>query len=207
MRLKESTYCVAPPPSFHVNLCVHVYTYMQIQGHILLFHISLYFNLPVYYYWIKCMIWNKNCKYGRTNVVMWHFFLTYTIMVGYPDSAHPLMEGGGIFCPSSYALSCLWIYYCIYGICGNSFHTGLSTMTGSLAGHVLYTIMWCVTLSGWVLPYLGMVVRVPGNDPHFGGDQSDWVPILYLHTIWLIPSFCRKNRFVSITFSSRDTKT
>ncbi len=29
-------------------------------------------------------------------------------------------------------------------------------------------------------------------------------PILLLHAIWLTPAFCRKNRFVSITFSSRD---
>ncbi len=42
---------------------------------------------------------------------------------------------------------------------------------------------------------------------HFGGFQSDWVPILYLNTIRLTPSFNRKNWFVSITFSSRDTRT
>ncbi len=40
-----------------------------------------------------------------------------------------------------------------------------------------------------------------------GGVQSDWVPMLYLNIIGLTPSFCRKNRFVSITFSSRDTRT
>ncbi len=60
---------------------------------------------------------------------------------------------------------------------------------------------------GVVLPYLGMVVRFRGDDPRFGDFQSDWVPILYLNTIRLTLSFCRKNRLVSITFSSRDIRT
>ncbi len=42
--------------------------------------------------------------------------------------------------------------------------------------------------------------------PPFWGFHSDWVPMLYLRTIRLTPSFCRKNRVVSITFSSRDTR-
>ncbi len=37
--------------------------------------------------------------------------------------------------------------------------------------------------------------------------QSDRVPILYHISIGLTPSFCRKNRVVSITFGSRDTWT
>ncbi len=45
---------------------------------------------------------------------------------------------------------------------------------------------------GWVLPYLGMVGRFCGDGPGFGDFQSDWVPILYLNTIRLTPSFCRK---------------
>ncbi len=60
---------------------------------------------------------------------------------------------------------------------------------------------------GGVLPYLVMVGRSRGDDPRFGDFRSDWVPILYFITIRLTPSFCRKNRFVSITFSSRDTRT
>ncbi len=59
----------------------------------------------------------------------------------------------------------------------------------------------------WVLPYLGMVGRFHGDDPHFGNFQSEWVPTLYRSTIRLTPYFCRNNRIVSITFSSRDTRT
>ncbi len=43
--------------------------------------------------------------------------------------------------------------------------------------------------------------------PHFGDFQSDWVPILYLNTIWLTPLSAVRNHLVSITLSSRDTKT
>ncbi len=57
-----------------------------------------------------------------------------------------------------------------------------------------------------VLPYLGMVGRFHGDDPCFGDFQFDWVPFLYLTTIQLTLSFCRKNQFVSITFSSKDAK-
>ncbi len=60
---------------------------------------------------------------------------------------------------------------------------------------------------GDVLPYLDMVGRFRGDDPPFLDFQSDWVPILYLNTIRLTLSFCRKSRFVSSTFSSRDTRT
>ncbi len=45
---------------------------------------------------------------------------------------------------------------------------------------------------GGVLPYLGMVGRFRGDDPRFWEFRSDWVPILYLSTIWLTPSFWRK---------------
>ncbi len=58
-----------------------------------------------------------------------------------------------------------------------------------------------------VLPSFGIVGRFCGDDPRFGDFLSEWVPILYLNTIRLIPSFCKKNRFVSITFSSRVSRT
>ncbi len=45
---------------------------------------------------------------------------------------------------------------------------------------------------GWVLPYLDMVGRFRGDDPHFGDSQFNWVPILYLNTIRMTPCFCRK---------------
>ncbi len=60
---------------------------------------------------------------------------------------------------------------------------------------------------GWVLPYLGMEERFRSDDSHFWDFQSNWGPFLYLNTIQLTPSFCRKNLFVSITFSSRDART
>ncbi len=59
---------------------------------------------------------------------------------------------------------------------------------------------------GGGLPYLGMVGRFRGDDPHFGGFQTDWVPILYLNTIQLTPSFCRTKWLVSLTFSSIDPR-
>ncbi len=59
---------------------------------------------------------------------------------------------------------------------------------------------------GGVLTYLGMV-EVPRWWPRFWDFRSDLVYILYLNTIRLTPFFCRKNRFVSITFRSRDTRT
>ncbi len=49
------------------------------------------------------------------------------------------------------------------------------------------TIWW-----GGGLLYLGMVGRFRGDDSRFGDFQSDWVLILYLTTIRLTPSFCRK---------------
>ncbi len=42
---------------------------------------------------------------------------------------------------------------------------------------------------GGHFPYLGMVRRFRGDDPLFYF-QSDWVPILYLNTMRLNPSFC-----------------
>ncbi len=50
-----------------------------------------------------------------------------------------------------------------------------------------YICSQCLPLRspGWVLPYLGMVGRFRGHDPHFGDFQSDWVPILYINSIWL----------------------
>ncbi len=67
--------------------------------------------------------------------------------------------------------------------------------------HFLLSIEWLVMVS-WCV-----VGRFRGDDPCFGDSKSDWVPILYISTIQLNTSFCRKNRLVSITFSSRDTKT
>ncbi len=58
-----------------------------------------------------------------------------------------------------------------------------------------------------VLPYLGMVGRFRGDDPRFCDCWSDLVPIVWCNQIRLTHSFCRKNQFVSIAFSSRDTWT
>ncbi len=54
-----------------------------------------------------------------------------------------------------------------------------------------------------LLQFMGIVGMFRGNDRLFGDFQSDWIPILYLNTIQLTLSFCRKNRYISITFSSR----
>ncbi len=54
-----------------------------------------------------------------------------------------------------------------------------------------------------VLPYLCMVARFNGDDPHFGDFQSDWVSILYHNIIWLTPLSAEKNLFVSITLFNR----
>ncbi len=43
-----------------------------------------------------------------------------------------------------------------------------------------------------------MVERFRGDDPCIGDFQSDWVPILYLNTIRLNPSFCRKKIVLSL---------
>ncbi len=37
--------------------------------------------------------------------------------------------------------------------------------------------------------------------PPFWDFRSNWVPLLYHNSIWLTPSFCRNNRFVSILFT------
>ncbi len=58
-----------------------------------------------------------------------------------------------------------------------------------------------------ILSYIGMVGRFCGDDPHFCDCQSNLVPIVWCNQIQLTPSFCRKNQFVSNTFSSRDTWT
>ncbi len=52
---------------------------------------------------------------------------------------------------------------------------------------------------GGVLPYLCMVGRFCGDDPRFCDFQSDWVPILYLNTIRLTPSFSRKKICLSLS--------
>ncbi len=55
-----------------------------------------------------------------------------------------------------------------------------------------YTHSCYIQIGGEVNPYLDMVGRFRGDDPRFGDFQSDWIPILYLNTIQLTPSFCRK---------------
>ncbi len=82
-----------------------------------------------------------------------------------------------------------------------------------LGQHILSTIVkwrclcWFHPRGEGVLTYLGMVERFRGDDPRLWDFHSDWVYMLYLNTIRLTPFSCRKNRFVSITFSSRDTRT
>ncbi len=41
---------------------------------------------------------------------------------------------------------------------------------------------------GRVLPYLGMVGKLRGDDPQFWNFRSDWVPIICIIMIWLTPS-------------------
>ncbi len=62
-----------------------------------------------------------------------------------------------------------------------------------------------LSLGRGVLPYLGIVGRFRSDDPRFCDCRSDLVPIVWCNKIRLTPSCCRKNQFVSITFSSRDT--
>ncbi len=80
-------------------------------------------------------------------------------------------------------------------------------MESKWAGMLVASLLGMMGGGGWwvILPYVGMVGRFCGDNHRFGDIQSDWVPILYLNTIRLTPSFCRKYQFVSITFSSRDT--
>ncbi len=56
-----------------------------------------------------------------------------------------------------------------------------------------------ITSPGWVLPYLGIVGRFRGDEPHVWDFQSSWVPILYLNTILLNPLFCRKKLGLSLS--------
>ncbi len=56
---------------------------------------------------------------------------------------------------------------------------------------------------GGVLAYLGMVGRFCGDDPHFCNCQSNLDPIVWYNQIWMTPSFCQNNQFVSTTLSSR----
>ncbi len=65
----------------------------------------------------------------------------------------------------------------------------------------------CIIAStqGRVPLYLGMLGRFCGDDSSFWDFQSNWVPILYLSSILFTPSFCTKNRVVSIIFNSRNT--
>ncbi len=58
----------------------------------------------------------------------------------------------------------------------------------------------CLCLLGGALPYLNF----PGIDLFFAFFKSHWVPFYLPNSILLTPCFCRKNQFVSITFSSRD---
>ncbi len=52
--------------------------------------------------------------------------------------------------------------------------------------------------------FFSMVGRFCSDDTRFWDCQSDWDSVLCIIMIWLI-LFCRKNQFVSITFSLRDT--
>ncbi len=68
----------------------------------------------------------------------------------------------------------------------------------------------CHTEESQIIPGMGTPILGHGSEvlrwwPHIFNFQSAWVPILGLIVIWLTLSFCRKNWFVSITFSSRDT--
>ncbi len=45
---------------------------------------------------------------------------------------------------------------------------------------------------GGVLLYLSMVWRFRGDDPHSWDFQSDWIPILYLHTLRITPLSAEK---------------
>ncbi len=56
-----------------------------------------------------------------------------------------------------------------------------------------------------VRSYLGMVGRFRSDDPRVCDCQSNLVPIVWCNR--LTHSFCKKNQFVSIPFSSRDTWT
>ncbi len=55
--------------------------------------------------------------------------------------------------------------------------------------------------------HIGMVGWFRCDDPRFCDCQSDLVTIAWCNQIRLAPSFCRKNQFVSITYSSRNTWT
>ncbi len=46
---------------------------------------------------------------------------------------------------------------------------------------------------GGVLPYMGMVGRFCGDDSHFSDFQSNFIPILYLNSIWLTPLSAKKS--------------
>ncbi len=53
---------------------------------------------------------------------------------------------------------------------------------------------------GWfVLRYMGMVAQFCSDDSHFSDFQSDWLPILYLNTVRLTHSFCRKKIGISLS--------
>ncbi len=99
-------------------------------------------------------------------------------------------------------VQCVWQFIIIPFIDNNSvwkYHVKIWT-------ELIYK-EFCIIVPGWVLPYLGMVGRFRGDDPRFRDFQSDYISKLYLNTIRLAASFCKKNRFVSITFSSRATRT
>ncbi len=75
--------------------------------------------------------------------------------------------------------------------------------------HIIYVIPIIYNQHTATVPqggYSGMIRRFCSDDPHFWDFWSDCAPILCCIPNWLTPSFCRKNQFVSIRFSSRHTK-
>ncbi len=46
-----------------------------------------------------------------------------------------------------------------------------------------------------LLPYFFLVGRFHGDGPRFWDFQSSWVPFVWLTSILLTPSFCKKNQF------------
>ncbi len=69
-----------------------------------------------------------------------------------------------------------------------------------------YSYTWAWSRGGGGTPILGHGREFMRWWPHFGDFLSNWVPILYLNMTQL-PPFLQKNLVVSITFSSRDTRT
>ncbi len=74
--------------------------------------------------------------------------------------------------------------------CGCTLRYTCSTMPAPLDTHA---VPWLFPLGWEVLPYLGMVGTLHGDDAHFWDVRFNWFPILNLNSIWLMPSLWRKN--------------